>query len=211
MKQAFSLLLILLLVLAVFPGCTARESGVSPGTLRLIAEDPSASSPELPPPSELTHEAACELFAQAESAFAWYYLGIMDLDTAQSIRDDTGMYYRCIDGRLPADCTMDDLKAYFHTWFSTGFIDTLFCAYPQFTEKDGVLYAAGNGCGSDPFAGDVRVSEDLEKLSDTELRMTVYVEVLGDTGQPTGEEKEHRFPLVFQAGRWGCREFDLVR
>jgi len=158
----------------------------------------------------LSYEDFCDLYSQAEDVFSWYYLGLMELDTTQEIRNDYGCFYRCIDKRLPENCNLEGLETYLQQWFSKDFVSSLLQNTVQFVEKDGVLYAAGNGCGTNPSAGKERISENIEKLNNTKVRLTVYVEELGWDLKPTGE-KEYCFDLVIEDGRWVFLEFELVR
>ena len=55
-----------------------------------------------------------------------------------------------------------------------------------------------------------RLSEELEKLSDTEFRLTMYVEILNQDLEFTGEEEEYQFYLIDEDGKWVFRDFQLA-
>ena len=166
---------------------------------------PPAGQPQAAP--ELTCEAAGNLFSQAWDLFAWYYLGIMEVDGSRTITENNTRYSLCIDDRLPENCDLDGLRAYFANWFAAETVDRLFREAHQFVEKEGALYAAGNGCGSNPFHGEKRVAEEIEKLSDTELRLVVYVELLDDGIHPSGDEAEYPLELILENGKWVFRDY----
>ncbi|MBR3060329.1 MAG: hypothetical protein IKG89_06920 [Oscillospiraceae bacterium] len=159
---------------------------------------------------ELSYAAACDLFFQADDVFSWYYLGIMEVDTSQVFSNDSGRYYRCIDERLPENCDLVGLRQYLQNWFAKSYVASLLQEFGQFAENDGVLYAAGNGCGSNPLAGEARVSKSIERLRDTELQLTVLVEILGDDLQPTGAETTYHFKLIFEDQKWVFQNFEFV-
>ncbi len=160
---------------------------------------------------ELTYQAACDLYSQAQEIYAWYMHGLMVVDDSQTIIDNNNVYYLCMDDKLPDNCNIDGLRKYLENYFTKDFVASLLQENPcQFVEKEGVLYAGTFGFGSNPCIGKERLSEELEKLSDTEFRLTMYVEILNQDLEFTGEEEEYQFYLVDEDGKWVFRDFQLA-
>ena len=160
---------------------------------------------------ELTYQAACDLYSQAQEIYAWYMHGLMVVDDSQTIIDNNNVYYLCMDDKLPDNCNIDGLRKYLENYFAKDFVASLLQENPcQFVEKGGVLYAGTFGFGSNPYTGKERLSEELEKLSDTEFRLTMYVEILNQDLEFTGEEEEYQFYLIDEDGKWVFRDFQLA-
>lgn len=160
---------------------------------------------------ELTYQAACDLYSQAQEIYAWYMHGLMVVDDSQTIIENNNVYYLCMDDKLPVSCNIDGLRKYLENYFAKDFVASLLQENPcQFVEKEGVLYAGTFGFGSNPCTGKERLSEGLEKLSDTELRLTMYVEILNQDLEFTGEEEKYQFYLIDEDGKWVFRDFQLA-
>ena len=127
------------------------------------------------------------------------------------IRSPQRLYPEIKDDKLPDNCNIDGLRKYLKNYFAKNFVASLLQENPcQFVEKEGVLYAGTFGFGSNPCTGKERLSEELEKLSDTEFRLTMYVEILNQDLEFTGEEEKYQFYLIDEDGKWVFRDFQLA-
>lgn len=158
--------------------------------------------------AKLTDDEVLELYSKAREAYEWFGLTTIPFDSDKYILSDGMMYYEVVQPDINSKQALSD---YLKTLFADNIVDGLIeASSDQYVEHDGKLYVLPADRGSDIFKGEE--TYEVVRVSDTEIKLTVTVEIYDDPMQQnvTGYE-HHDFFLEFSDNRWRFNNFNLVR
>ena len=164
----------------------------------------------------LTEEELLEMYTDAADIYSDIKMLTFDTDTDRTIVKNDNTYYRIHDERFES---MDDFQHYLHYFFTEDFIQKELIDENLFIEgKDGYLYVADAGRGTDIFYAGHEVGEPVISENEITFDVTAYYTVdepyegdpFDSTFLPEGEfETEvYSFRLVPEDGTW---KFDNFR
>ncbi len=156
----------------------------------------------------LTDDEVFELYNKAREAYEWFDLTTIPFDGEKYIESDGIMYFEVVQ---PGISSKQELTEYLNMYFADEISKALMTASSdRYVEQDGKLYVMPADRGTDIFKG--AETYEVERLSDTQIKFTVTVEIYDDPVKQnvTGHEK-HDFILEFSDDRWRFKNFELVR
>jgi hypothetical protein len=157
---------------------------------------------------ELSDDDVLELYFIAREAYEWFDMTTIPFDSEKYFETDNRPYYEVVQKDITSKQALTD---YLNGIFADDITDRLMSeSSERFAEHGGKLYVMPADRGTDIFKG--AESYEIFRSSDTEIKITVTVEVFEDFEQENiaGYEK-YDFFLELSDNLWRFKNFELVR
>ena len=204
-------------LIAIF-ACTVFALALASCGNKAPAETPETSTPaaEAEALKPLTEDEMEQMYADAVDLYADISMLNFPIDTEYSIIQDDITYYRMDDERFES---YDEFKNYLNQIFTINLVNTDLLKGHNFIEgKDGYLYMAAAGRGSNLFYAGYAMNEPTITEDEITLNLTAYY--TADDEPYTGEgfctapenpedfrTEEYQFTLLPEDGAWKFETF----
>ena len=207
-KRIFAIFACFIFTAAMVTGCKKAPAPETPDT-----SAPAAEADALKP---LTTEEAEQMYADATDLYADISMLTFPVDTEHSIIQDDITYHRMDDERFDS---YDAFKNYLNQYFTINMVNTDLLKGHNFIEgKDGYLYMADAGRGSNLFYAGYVMHEPTITEDEITLNLTAYYTAddepytgQGFTAEPDNPEdfrtEDYQFTLLPEDGVWKFETF----
>ena len=207
-KRIFTIFACFIFTAAMVTGCKKAPAPETPDT-----SVPAAEADALKP---LTTEEVEQMYADATDIYADISMLTFPVDTEHTIIQDEITYHRMDDARFDS---YDAFKNYLNQYFTINMVNTdLLKGYNFIEGKDGYLYMADAGRGSNIFYAGYVMHEPTIAEDEITLNLTAYYTAddepytgQGFTAEPENPEdfrtEEYEFTLLPEDGVWKFETF----
>ena len=207
-KKLFAIFACTVFTLALVTGCGNKAPAET--------TDPSAPTAEADALKPLTTEEVEQMYADATDIYADISMLTFPVDTDHSIVQEDITYYRMDDERFDS---YDSFKNYLNQYFTINMVNTdLLKGYNFIEAKDGHLYMADAGRGSNTFYAGYVMHEPTITEDEITLNLTAYYTAddepytgQGFTTEPENPEdfrtEDYQFTLLPEDGAWKFETF----
>ena len=207
-KRVFAIFACTIFTLALATGCGSKAPAET--------ADPSAPTTEANALKPLTTEEMEQMYADATDLYADISMLTFPVDTERTIIQDDITYHRMADARFDS---YESFQKYLNQFFTINMVNTDLLKGHNFIEgKDGYLYMADAGRGSNTFYAGYVMQEPTITDDEITLNLTAYYTAddepytgQGFTAEPENPEdfrtEEYQFTLIPEDGTWKFETF----